>query len=186
MWRIRHGFKRLTCQTLIQIVGSLQSQRVSCQSQSGWKEGGPSSSNEDFSPDLDFTPQYCCIHTTYNLSTPEGIEANFRNPCSKCTHEGPQKEVSVRGHWKDFCHEGFYEGMAKRIFSSGANSGEISCYQLKTKRKPFYTEKLIGKYQFQNQENQGLSLTLFPASVFRRPVWDWCPVLDVLSDRINI
>jgi len=35
---------------------------------------------------------------------------------------------------------GFFQVVAKSIFQGETNSGEISFYQLKTKRKTFFTE----------------------------------------------
>ena len=44
-------------------------------------------------------------------------------------------------------NSGFLQVMTKIIFPMGANNGEISFYQLKTKRKRFSTKQLIEKCQ---------------------------------------
>ena len=43
-------------------------------------------------------------------------------------------------------NSGFFQVVAKGIFQGWPNSGEISLYQLESKRQTFFYKKLIGKY----------------------------------------
>jgi len=42
-------------------------------------------------------------------------------------------------------NDGYFQGLAKKIFPRGANSGEISLPAPKLREKHFLTEKLIAK-----------------------------------------